>query len=381
MFPFWEISEDISFNKVILVTKKSTILIVNAGSSTIKYALYNVDDLSVLKHKTIEINSKDEYETAFQSLYKLIDDNNIVGVGHRVVHGGRKYAEPQKIDAHVLSDLEELTQLAPLHQPHNLKTVKLVLEKHPDLPQIACFDTAFHQGKPRLNQIFPIPRAMTDEGIIRYGFHGSSYEYIASVLPQYAGEAAKGRVIVAHLGSGASLCAMKDCKSIATTMGITALGGLMMSTRAGDLDPGVILYLMEQKGMSVKEVSEVLYKKSGLKGVSGLTGDMRDLENSKAPEAAEAVDLFCLQAAKHIASLTVDIGGLDALVFTAGIGENSPAVRQKICEHLQHLGISINSAKNKTNDHNLNVDNSTVKVYVINTNEELMMAQHVKASL
>ena len=363
------------------MTEESTILIINAGSSTIKYALYKANDLSVLKRKTLEIQNKDEYEAAFQGILKLIDDNNVVGMGHRVVHGGRKYAAPQKIDAHVLADLEELTQLAPLHQPHNLKAVKLVLDKYPDLLQVACFDTAFHQGKPRLNQIFPIPRAMTDEGIIRYGFHGSSYEYIASVLPQYAGKTANGSVIVAHLGSGASLCAMKNRKSIATTMGVTALGGLMMSTRAGDIDPGVILYLMEQKGMSAEDVSEVLYKKSGLKGVSGLTGDMRDLEKSKAPEAAEAVDLFCLQAAKHIASLTVDIGGLDALVFTAGIGENSPAVRQKICEHLQHLGISVDNAKNKTNSSKIYTDDSAAQVYVIKTNEELMMAQHVETAL
>ena len=358
-----------------------SILVINAGSSTIKYAVYNADDLSVLERKTIEIKSKDGYEAAFKRILKLVDSNNIVGVGHRVVHGGRKYAEPQRIDADVLAELEDLTPLAPLHQPYNLGTVKLIMDKYPDLPQTACFDTAFHQTRPRINQLFPIPRAMTDEGIIRYGFHGSSYEYIASVLPQYAGETAKDRVIVAHLGSGASLCAMKDGKSVSTTMGLTALGGMMMGTRTGDLDPGVPLHLIEQKGMSPEEVSELLSKQSGLKGVSGLTGDMRDLEKSDTTEAAEAIDLFCLTAAKQIASLTVDIGGLDALVFTAGIGENSPNIRQKICGHLQHLGVTMDFDKNKVSNSDLHTDNSAVQVYVIKTNEELMMAQHVKAKL
>ncbi len=348
-----------------------TILIINAGSSSIKYALYNAVDLSLVERKTIDIKDKAEYETKFDDLVALIDANNVIGVGHRIVHGGRDYALPQRIDETVYADLENLTPLAPLHQPHNLKAARMILDRRPALPQVACFDTAFHRTQPRLNQLYALPRALTDEGIIRYGFHGSSYEYIASVLPQVAGEEkAKSRVIVAHLGNGASLCAMKGGKSVATTMGFTPLDGLMMGTRTGAIDPGVPLYLMEQKGMSAKTVSEIFNKQSGLKGVSGLTSDMRDLLASLAPEATEAVDLFCLYAARHIASLTVDLGGLDVLVFTGGIGENAAPVRDKICAHLNHLGVSADPAQP-----------GSVAVHVIKTNEELMMAQHVKKLL
>lgn len=353
------------------VAGPQTILIINAGSSSIKYALYNAADLSLVERKTLDIKDKAEYETTFEQLTALIETRNVTGVGHRVVHGGRDYAAPQRIDETVYTDLENLTPLAPLHQPHNLKAARMILDLHPALPQVACFDTAFHRTQPRLNQLYALPRALTDEGVIRYGFHGSSYEYIASVLPQVAGEEkAKGRVIVAHLGNGASLCAMKDGKSVATTMGFTPLDGLMMGTRTGAIDPGVPLYLMEQKNLSAQKISDIFQKQSGLKGVSGITGDMRDLLASPAPEAAEAVDLFCLYAARHIASLTVDLGGLDTLVFTGGIGENAAPVRDKICAHLGHLGVSADPAQP-----------GTVAVHVIKTNEELMMAQHVKKLL
>ena len=358
-----------------------TYLVINAGSSSIKWGLYRADDLTPLEHKTIEVKGKDGYAPAVEEICKLIETRSVKGVGHRVVHGGRDYSEPKLIDAKVFADLEKLKPLAPLHQPHNLKAVKLIQEKHPELPQVACFDTAFHRTQPRINQIYALPRELTDEGIIRYGFHGLSYEYIAEVLPQYAGETAKGRVIVAHLGNGASLCAMKDGKSVATTMGFTPLDGLMMGTRTGAIDPGIPLYLQQEKGMSVKSVSDIFQKSSGLKGVSGETEDVRTLLASDKPEAKEAIDLFCLYAARQVASLTVDLGGLDALVFTAGIGENSDVIRQKICAHLEHLGVKTDDALNQAGGPAIGAKGSPVQVYVVKTDEELMMAQHVRELL
>lgn len=358
----------------------SSILIINAGSSSLKYAVYNADDLAIIEQNKIEIKDKAGYDAAFEQVLALIETHNVGGIGHRVVHGGRAYAAPQKIDAAVLADLEELTPLAPLHQPHNLNPVKTIMAQHPTLPQVACFDTSFHRTQPRLNQLYAIPRDLTDkEGIIRYGFHGSSYEYIAATLPQVATAAhAHGRVVVAHLGNGASMCAMKDLKSVATTMGFTPLEGLMMGTRTGTIDTGIALHLIEQKGIDVKTISTMFQKLSGLQGVSGISSDMRELLSSPAPEAAEAVDLFCLIAARHVASLSVDLGGLDALVFTAGIGENSAPIRQKICAHLGHLGVETDSAANDKNNVTIHDEGARVGVYVIKTNEELMMARHVK---
>ncbi len=358
--------------------KQKTTLIINAGSSSIKYALYKADDLTLIEKKTIEIKDKDAYEAGFKDILKLIGTHNVTGIGHRVVHGGKNFSAPQKIDAAVVAELEALTPLAPLHQPHNLKAVKLILDQFPDMPQVACFDTAFHRTQPKLNEMYALPRALTDEGVIRYGFHGSSYEYIASILPKVAGGRAQGRVIVAHLGNGASLCAMHNGKSVGTTMGFTPLDGLMMGTRTGDIDPGVSMYLQEQKGMSLKEIANIFNKESGLKGVSGISPDMRELLASKDPKAAEAVDLFCLYVARHLASLTVDLGGLDAIVFTAGIGENSPVIREKICKHLEHLGVNLDAEHNAANGSSIDAVHSKVRVHVVKTNEELMMAQHVR---
>jgi acetate kinase len=356
-----------------------TILVINAGSSSLKYGLYKAHDLTPIENKNIAIGSKDGYEAAAEEIIKLVKTHNVIGVGHRVVHGGKDFSAPQKINGKVLAELEALTPLAPLHQPHNLTPVKLIQKKYPDLPQVACFDTAFHRTQPRLNQIYALPRKLTDEGIIRYGFHGLSYEYVSSVLPKTVGEkAAKGRVIVAHLGNGASLCAMKDGKSVATTMGFTPGDGLMMGTRTGSIDPGVMPYLTEQKGLTDKNVSDIFNKQSGLKGVSGLTEDVRQLLASNTPEAKEAIDLFCLYAARHIASLTVDLGGLDALVFTGGIGENSGVIRQKICAHLEHLGVKVDAVLNTANSPAINAKGSSVQTFVIRTNEELMIAQHTK---
>jgi len=358
-----------------------TILVINAGSSSIKYALYRADDLTQIEHKTIETKKAGGYEPAMQQVLDLIEAHNVVAVGHRVVHGGTKYNAPQRIDANMLSDLETLIPLAPLHEPHNLKPAQMIMARYPDLLQVASFDTAFHRTMPHLNQIYAIPRKLTDEGVIRYGFHGLSYEYIASVLPQVAGpEVAKGRVLVAHLGNGASMCAMKDGKSVSTTMGFTPLDGLMMGTRTGAIDPGILLYMLEQ-GETPERLSEIFQKQSGLKGVSGLTEDVRELLAAGTPEAQEALDLFALYAARQAASLVVDLGGLDAIVFTGGIGENSDIMREKICAHLAHLGVKVDGAQNHANGPAINANDSAVKVFVVKTDEELMLARHAKAEL
>lgn len=358
-----------------------TVLVVNAGSSSIKYGLYRADDLTLIERKNIEVKKAGGYDAAFQQVLDVIAANNVTSVGHRVVHGGKDYAAPQKIDAKVFADLEKLSALAPLHQPHNLKGIKLIADQYPDLPQVASFDTAFHRTQAKLNQMYAIPRKLTDEGIIRYGFHGLSYEYIASKLPEVADvKTAKGRVIVAHLGNGASMMAMKDGKSVATTMGFTPVDGLMMGTRAGATDPGILLYLLEQ-GETAKSLSEIFQKQSGLKGVSGITEDVRTLLASDKPEAKEAIDLFCLYAARQAALLTVDLGGVDAIVFTGGIGENSGIIRDKILSQLAHLGVKTDAPANDGNKPAIHATDSTVKVYVIKTDEELMIAQHVKKVL
>ncbi len=361
--------------------KPETVLVVNAGSSSIKYGLYRADDLTLIERKNIEVKKAGSYDAAFQQVLDVIAANNVTAVGRRVVHGGKDYAAPQKIDAKVFADLEKLSPLAPLHQPHNLKGIQLITDQYPDLPQVASFDTAFHRTQAKLNQMYAIPRKLTDEGIIRYGFHGLSYEYIASKLPDVAdAKTAKGRVIVAHLGNGASMMAMKDGKSVATTMGFTPVDGLMMGTRAGATDPGILLYLLEQ-GETAKSLSDIFQKQSGLKGVSGITEDVRTLLASDKPEAKEAIDLFCLYAARQAASLTVDLGGVDAIVFTGGIGENSGIIRDKILSQLAHLGVKTDAAANDGNKPAIHAADSTVKVYVIKTDEELMMAQHVKKVL
>ena len=358
-----------------------TVLVVNAGSSSIKYGLYRADDLTLIERKNIEVKKAGGYDAAFQQVLDVIAANNVTSVGHRVVHGGKDYAAPQKIDAKVFADLEKLSPLAPLHQPHNLKGIKLIADQYPELAQVASFDTSFHRTQAKLNQMYALPRKLTDEGIIRYGFHGLSYEYIASKLPEVAdAKTAKGRVIVAHLGNGASMMAMNDGKSVATTMGFTPVDGLMMGTRAGATDPGILLYLLEQ-GETAKSLSDIFQKQSGLKGVSGITEDVRTLLASDKPEAKEAIDLFCLYAARQAASLTVDLGGVDAIVFTGGIGENSGVIRDKILSQLAHLGVKTDAVANDAGKPAIHAADSAVKVYVIKTDEELMMARHVKTVL
>jgi acetate kinase len=301
---------------------------------------------------------------------------HLVGVGHRVVHGGPLHAQPTVVTPQVLEELRQLVPLAPLHQPYNLGCIEAVFERLPEVPQVACFDTAFHRGQPAVAELVPLPRDLCQSGLQRYGFHGLSYEYIASVLPQIAPEIAEGRVIVAHLGSGASLCALKGGRSIDSTLSFTALDGLCMGTRPGTVDPGVILYLFQNLGLSAKQVEEILYKKSGLLGISGISNDMRDLLGSNEPRARLAVDYFVYRAAKEIGALAAVLGGVDGLVFTAGIGENSAEIRRRICESSSWLGLELDAAANSGKGPRISQPGSKVSAWVIPTNEELMIARH-----
>lgn len=378
------------------------ILVLNSGSSSIKFALFGT---ATLTHpqlqgaisglgETTDFEAHDSggkplpgelptsvssHETALAWLFdwlRLRLNGALAAAGHRVVHGGGQFVEPALITWQVLTDLEKLAPLAPLHQPHNLAAVRALMTLQPGLPQVGCFDTSFHRTQDTLAQHYALPRALTASGIRRYGFHGLSYEFIAGVLPQYLGARAGERVIVAHLGNGASLCAMRDGKSVATTMGFTALDGLMMGTRGGAIDPGVLLYLMREKALSADDIEDLLYRRCGLLGVSGVSGDMRELLTSTAPEAAEAVELFCYRAAREIASLACALGGLDALVFTAGIGEHAHPVRARICERLAWLGVVMDDAANRAGKGLIHDAQSRVSLCVIPTNEEAVIARH-----
>jgi acetate kinase len=300
----------------------------------------------------------------------------VAGVGHRVVHGGARFAGPTIVTPEVLTQLRELVPLAPLHQPYNLAAIDAVSERLPGVPQVACFDTSFHRGHAPVADMIPLPRAIRDGGVQRYGFHGLSYEYIASVLPDVAPEIARGRVIVAHLGSGASLCALKDGKSVDSTLGFTALDGLCMGTRPGALDPGVVLYLFQTLGMSAKAVETTLYKESGLRAISGISNDMRDLIGNPDPAASLAVDYFVYRAAKDVGALAAVLNGVDGIVFTAGIGENAPEIRRRICEASQWLGVDLDADANAQGGPRISRAGSRVSAWVIPTNEELMIARH-----
>jgi acetate kinase len=344
------------------------ILVLNAGSSSLKFSAFGVgaDDKPLVRGQVGSLGTDaDSHEQALASVLEQcrtqLGGKQVVAVGHRVVHGGVKYAAPARIDDAVLAELEALVPLAPLHQPHNLAPVRAVSRRAPHLPQVACFDTAFHRTMPEVAQRFALPRRFTDEGVRRYGFHGLSYEYIASVLPGTDPKAAAGRTIVAHLGNGASLCAMYGGKSIATTMSFTPADGLMMGTRTGSLDPGVLLYLMTRHGMNAAALENLIYHESGLLGVSGLSSDMRELLASSDPRAAEAIDLFIYRIGRELGSLAAALGGLDALVFTGGIGENAAAIRDRVVIDAAWLG--------------------SFRVHVIPTNEELMIANHTRQVL
>jgi acetate kinase len=307
---------------------------------------------------------------------KRLGGQRLSAVGHRVGHGGLKYFEPVRIDDRVLAELERLIPLAPLHQPYNLAPIKALRERRPELPQVACFDTAFHRTQPEVAQAFALPRIYTEKGVRRYGFHGISYEYIASELPKSDARAAGGRVVVAHLGNGSSLCAIRNGRSVATTMGFSSLDGLPMGTRCGSLDPGVILLMLDHLYMDARKIETMLYKESGLLGISGISSDMRTLLASDDPRATEAVDLYVYRIGREVGSLTAALGGLDALVFTAGIGENSPAIRARVCRDAAWLGVELDEAANESGGPRISRAKSRVAAWMIPTDEELMIARH-----
>ena len=387
------------------------VLVLNAGSSSLKFCVYEAGDAAewkpIARGQIEGIGTSPRFSAKNEAGAKLDDQTldasvrdarsalqflagwlrarfagtRVLGVGHRVVHGGARYAAPTVVAPEVMEELRALIPLAPLHQPYNLAAIEAVLERLPGVPQVACFDTSFHRGHDPVAEIVPLPEEIRRAGVQRYGFHGLSYEFIASVLPQVAPEIAKGRVIVAHLGSGASLCALKNGKSVDSTFGFTALDGLCMGTRPGVLDPGVVLYLFQGLGMSVKDVETLLYKKSGLIGMSGISNDMRDLLTNREPAAQLAVDYFVYRAAREIGGLASVLGGIDGLVFTAGIGENSAEIRKRICEASSWLGIALDSDANAQNRPRISSPGSRVSAWVVRTNEELMIARHTASLL
>ncbi|MGM0826209.1 MAG: acetate/propionate family kinase [Pseudomonadota bacterium] len=381
------------------------ILVVNAGSSSLKFALYpetSNPTAALLRGKIAGIGSRcvfsardgegralspsegmpvdavaaldDLIPTLLEWLKNHRGGVNILAAGHRVVHGGRHHTGPARVTEALLDELTTLEPLAPLHQVHNVKAIRAVAAALPGLPQVACFDTSFHRTQDRLAQLFALPRALTDAGIIRYGFHGLSYDYITSTLPHHLGARADGRVIVAHLGNGASMCAMQARRSVATSMGFTALDGLMMGQRCGTIDPGVLLHLLDCLGMTTQEVGHLLYEASGLLGVSGISNDMAILQSSPAVEAREAIELFCYRAAGELAMLATAIKGLDTIVFTAGIGEHSALVRRLICQQLEWMGVALDTDANERDAVHISSTASSVDVLVIPTDEEIVMA-------
>ena len=318
-----------------------------------------------------------EYLVAF--LRDRLAQHRLIGVGHRVVHGGREYVKPVRVNESIVAALEQYVPLAPLHQPHNLAPIKTLLQRMPELPQVACFDTSFHRAQAPVAQAFALPASITDRGVLRYGFHGLSYEYIASVLPERSERAAQGKTVVLHLGNGASMCAMAGGRSIASTMGFTAADGLPMGTRCGNLDPGVVLYLMDSLGMGARAIEKLIYQESGLLGVSGISSDMRVLLASDESRAKAAVDLFVYRIGRELGSLAAALGGLDAIVFTAGIGENSALLRERVCKDASWLGIALDAGANDRQDARISARGSRVEAWVIPTNEELMIARHARA--
>ncbi len=390
---------------------RDAIAVLNAGSSSIKFSLFAQagDDLELTVRGQAEalqnaprfvaksasgdtlathtwpegtpLGHADALEHIVAFLRENLQGLSLKGIGHRVVHGGMKYAQPMRMDAAVLQDLQQFVPLAPLHQPHNLTPIRLMLERQPNVPQVACFDTAFHRSQPELAQMFALPKELHDEGVRRYGFHGLSYEYIASVLPRLDPAAARGRTVVFHLGNGASMCAVSGGRSIASTMGFTAVDGLPMGTRCGALDPGVILYLMDQRGMDARAIEKLIYNQSGLLGVSGVSSDMRTLLASDEARARLAVDLYVYRIGRELGSLAAALGGLDAIVFTGGIGENSAQIRERVCHDAVWLGVQLDAAANQAGGPRISLPASRTAAWVLPTNEELMIARHTRRVL
>jgi acetate kinase len=384
------------------------IAVLNAGSSSIKFSLFaqteegplvvargqaeglytsprfvaKDDGGAVIGEKKwgdgVKLGHAGALEHLVAFLRERLAQHRLIGVGHRVVHGGQEYTRPVRVNAAIVAALEKYIPLAPLHQPHNLTPIKTLLERLPQLPQVACFDTSFHRSQPPVAQAFALPKAITDRGVIRYGFHGLSYEYIAGVLPRCDERAAAGRTLVLHLGNGSSICAMDEGRSVASTMGFTAADGLPMGTRCGNLDPGVVLYLMDELKMDVRAIETLIYQESGLLGVSGVSSDMRTLQESTDPRAAAAIDLFAYRIGRELGSLAAALKGVDAIIFTAGIGENSATLRKRVCRDAAWLGVELDEAANARNGPRISAVASRVSAWVIPTNEELMIARHTR---
>ena len=379
--------------------------VINAGSSSIKFSFYEAERPILTgqverigAHPSASANGPDGEKLEPPDLgttpptvpsevlprilpwaRERLSHRSLAALGHRVVHGGMRYSRPARVTRELLADLEKLVPLAPLHEPYNLAPIKMAMSLNPELPQVACFDTAFHRTAPEVEQAFALPYSFYEEGIRRYGFHGLSYEYFASVLPDRAPDIADGRVVVAHLGNGCSACAMRARTSIATTMGFTALDGLPMGTRCGELDAGVVLHLIQQKGMSAEELVNLLYRRSGMLGLSGISSDFRELLASDDPRARFAIEVFCYRVAGHIGSLAAALGGLDGIVFTAGVGENAALVRSTICSACAWLGLELDEIANREHQQRISKANSRVAAYVIKTDENLMIARHARA--
>lgn len=389
---------------------REPILVINAGSSSIKFSVFEtaadrslaagphgqVEGIGISPHlvasdacgrrladQSVAADGHDGAITAIHEWFAahVGSEAGFSGVGHRVVHGGAAYSAPVLIDTKVMAALEALVPLAPLHQPHNIAAIRAVAAAAPGVRQVACFDTAFHRGQPAVAQEFALPRELTAKGVRRYGFHGLSYEYIVSVLPERAPECVGGKLVVAHLGNGASMCAIEHGRSIATTMGFTAVDGLPMGTRTGSLDPGVVLYLLDHEGMDARAVEDLIYRRSGLLGVSGISSDMRELLASSAPSAREAIDLFVYRIGRELGSLAAALRGLDALIFTGGIGEHAAEIRARVCRDAGWLGIALDEAANLRHGPRISRPGSAVSAWVVPTDENLMIARHTRALL
>jgi acetate kinase len=387
------------------------IAVLNAGSSSIKFSLFalrgtdldlthrgQIEGIYTAPHfvakdaagavqaekswgEGVELGHAGALDHLVAFLRERLAGNRLIGVGHRVVHGGLQHTQPVQVNAQVVGALEQFVPLAPLHQPHNLAPIRLLLERLPDLPQVACFDTSFHRSNPELAQMFALPFELHEQGVRRYGFHGLSYEYVASVLPRFDATAAAGRTVVLHLGNGSSMCAIRAGKSVASTMGFTAVDGLPMGTRCGSVDPGVLLYLMDQRGMDARAIEKLVYSQSGLLGVSGISSDMRTLLASEAPRAQLAVDLYLYRIQRELGSLAAALGGLDAIVFTAGIGENAGVLRERVCRAAGWLGVELDASANAQGGPRISTPGSRASAWVVPTNEELMIARHTRALL
>jgi acetate kinase len=391
------------------VSRVDSLLVLNAGSSSVKFCTFHVgpggptrdlggqvaqdgDDVRLLVRRRGETmvdrtlgTTRLDHAAALDAVAGFLDDAHAleccIGIGHRVVHGGAEYAAPMRVDDAVLSRLDAYVPLAPLHQPHNLAVIRAIGARFPGVPQVACFDTAFHRTMPEVAQLYAIPLAYAAEGVRRYGFHGLSYEHVARRLPSLDPRAAAGRTIAMHLGNGSSMCAMSACRSVTTTMGFTAVDGLPMGTRSGAVDPGVLLYLMDRHGYATRDLERLLYHRSGLLGVSGISPDVRVLLASDAPEARLALDLFVYRAGREIGSLAAALGGLDAIVFTGGIGEHQAGIRADICRAAGWLGLRLDDDANRRHGPRISRDDSTVTAWVVPADEESVIAGHVLAVL